>query len=134
MLSAKPNFPRNIVDFVIKFIYEFIKYTFCKSLETSIINIVTDANCKPEVATKLRQCFTAHCRIFENFETENDRFALLKSKDFQEPVEYEVQTIVVEEIQDEKPVFVQKTIFAVRVSLIYSFKNFFEIPQLAKKL
>ena len=134
VLYAKPNFSRNIVDLIINFIYEFIEKTFCNSLETCIINIITDAKCTPEVAQKIRQCFREHYRIFDNFSTETNRFNMLKDKGFQEPEEFEVHQTYVRELVDNKPVFVKKSIFAVCVSLIYSLKKILEIPNIAKNI
>ena len=134
VLYAKPNFPRNVVDIIITFIYKFIKKDFCISLETCILKIVTDAKCEPEVAQKIRQCFKEHCRIFDNFLTESNRFNLLKTRGFQEPEEFKIHETYVEEIQNDKPVFVKKSIYAVRISLTDSLKKFLVIPNMAKSI
>ena len=133
-LYGEPSLQRKVVQNVIDYFHEFLKETYLPSLQNDIMDILKNEKISDYNLHRIQSCFNKYGNIFENVNTENKRFALLKPKGFIDREEFFIGRVYETVIIDNKEVSIPENMYGIRIPLRNSLKVFLEIPGLFDKI
>ena len=103
-LYGNPSLPRDIVQNVINYFFEFLNIYLFPCMKQEIINCINTETDKSRLKPKINSIFKDYGCIFNRIDTEHKRFNELKKFGYIDPVEYCIGMVLEEKDSSDGPI------------------------------